>query len=104
MDKRGRLNRQLGANLRAIRIARGFTQEAWAAHLGYDRTYVASVERGERNLTLDTLTALAEQIEVDPLELLESRGAAEATEPPAVRRPSRRRADTPDLSPRSQRG
>lgn len=74
MEKRGPLNRRLGANLRAIRLARGFTQEEWAMHLGYDRTYVASVERGERNLTLDTLTALAEQIDVDPLELLEDHG------------------------------
>jgi len=74
MEKRGRLNRQLGANLREIRRARGFTQETWAAHLGYDRTYVASVERGERNITLDTLSALADLIDVDPIELLESHG------------------------------
>lgn len=70
MEKKGPLNRRLGANLRAIRLERGFTQEGWAAHLGYDRTYVASVERGERNVTLDTLSALADQIDVDPLNLL----------------------------------
>lgn len=38
--------------------------------LGYDRTYLAGIERGERNLSLDTLSKLAEQLGVDPLELL----------------------------------
>ena len=38
--------------------------------LEYDRTYVAGVERGERNLTLDTMTVLAGKLGIDPLELL----------------------------------
>lgn len=70
MQKKGTLNQRLGMNLRAIRLERGFTQEGWAAHLGYDRTYIAGIERGERNLTLDTIAALATQLGIDPLELL----------------------------------
>lgn len=70
MQKKGPLNQRLGENLRAIRLERGFTQESWAAHLGYDRTYVAGIARGERNLTLDTITALAAQLGIDPLALL----------------------------------
>lgn len=70
MQKRGPLNQQLGTNLRAIRLERGFTQETWAEHLGYDRTYVASLERGERNMSLDSLTALAEKLGIEPLSLL----------------------------------
>ena len=106
MEKRGRLNRQLGANLRAIRLARGYTQEAWATHLGYDRTYVASVERGERNLTLDTLTTLADLIEVDPLELLDDRAYSEHPDVPTSAATSagarrRRHVETPPTSARS---
>lgn len=70
MVKRGELNRILGRNLRAVRQARGFTQEGWAEHLGFDRTYIGSLERGERNVSLDTLAALAAQLEVEPLDLL----------------------------------
>lgn len=70
MDKKGELNRRVGANLRRIRTARGASQEAYALELGWDRTYVGGLERGERNLTLDTLEELAQRAGVDPLELL----------------------------------
>lgn len=70
MDKKGELNRRVGANLRRIRTARGTSQEAYALELGWDRTYVGGLERGERNLTLDTLEELAQRVGVDPLELL----------------------------------
>ena len=70
MRKRGPLNVRLGENLRALRVERGLTQEGLAEMLEYDRTYVAGVERGERNLTLDTMTVLAGKLGIDPLELL----------------------------------
>ncbi|MBF9335091.1 helix-turn-helix transcriptional regulator [Microbacterium lacticum] len=56
------MNVTLGANLRAIRQSRGLSQQDFAHHLGYDRTYVASVERGQRNLTLDTVSDLADRL------------------------------------------
>ncbi len=71
MDKRGPLNVTLGANLRAIRQSRGLSQQDFAHHLGYDRTYVASVERGQRNLTLDTVSDLADRLGLDALDLLQ---------------------------------
>ncbi len=70
MQKRGALNVTLGANLRAIRHTRGRSQQDFAHDLGYDRTYIASVERGERNLTLDTVSDLADRVGVDALALL----------------------------------
>lgn len=71
MDKRGPLNRTLGENLRLLRHARGRSQQEFAHDLGYDRTYLSSVERGERNLTLDTVAKLADQLGVEPLDLLQ---------------------------------
>lgn len=70
MATRGPLNRRVGKNLRALRALRDISQEALAHELEYDRTYLAGIERGERNLSLDTLSKLAEQLGVDPLDLL----------------------------------
>lgn len=66
----GQLQKIVGRNLRRYRLERGFSQEAFADHMGVHRTYMGAVERGERNLTLQTLERLAEFIGVDPLELL----------------------------------
>ncbi|HEY9311777.1 helix-turn-helix transcriptional regulator [Williamsia sp.] len=38
--------------------------------MGFHRTYMGSVERGERNLTLQTLEKIADFLEVDPIDLL----------------------------------
>jgi transcriptional regulator with XRE-family HTH domain len=66
----GELQRVLGRNVRRYREARGLSQEAFADLLGYHRTYMGGLERGERNLTLQSVEKLARQIEMDPLELL----------------------------------
>lgn len=66
----GDLQRTIGENLRAYRKARGLSQEAFADVLGVHRTYLGSVERGERNLTLRSVERLAASIEEEPLTLL----------------------------------
>ena len=66
----GDLQRIIGHNLRAYRQARGLSQEAFAEVLGVHRTYMGSVERGERNLTLRSVERIAARIEEDPLSLL----------------------------------
>lgn len=67
----GELQRRVGANVRRHRLDRGLSQEALADVLGVHRTFMGAVERGERNLTLQTLERIAERLGVDPLELLE---------------------------------
>lgn len=69
----GDLQRTLGRNLRAYRQARGLSQEAFAEILRVHRTYMGGVERGERNLTLQSVERLAKQIDEDPLSLLRQR-------------------------------
>jgi transcriptional regulator with XRE-family HTH domain len=66
----GDLQRNIGRNLRAYRQARGLSQEAFAEMLGVHRTYMGSIERGERNLTLRSVERIAARIEADPLSLL----------------------------------
>ena len=66
----GNLQRIIGENLRAYRLARGLSQEAFAEILGVHRTYMGSVERGERNLTLKSVERIAAAIDEEPLTLL----------------------------------
>lgn len=68
MDRELHLN--LGAAVRRIRSERGLSQEQLAHAIGYHRTFVGAVERGERNLTLSTVTELAERLGVNWRELL----------------------------------
>lgn len=70
----GQLQRTVGENLRRYRTARGISQEAFADVLGYHRTYVGGLERGERNLSLQSVERLADAIDVAPLALLTAGG------------------------------
>jgi transcriptional regulator with XRE-family HTH domain len=79
----GDLQRTVGRNLRAYRQARGLSQEAFADVLGVHRTYMGSIERGERNLTLKSVERIASRIGLDPLALLDQEarhGAGESAE------------------------
>jgi transcriptional regulator with XRE-family HTH domain len=70
--ERRRLARRLafGERVRALRRARGLSQEAFADQVGIHRTYIGSVERGERNVSLDNIWAIADALGVSPAELL----------------------------------
>ena len=69
----GELQRRLGRNLRSERLARGLSQEAFADVLGVHRTYMGGLERGERNVTLQTIERLADRLGVDATSLLADR-------------------------------
>ena len=45
----------LGKRIRKLRDDRGWSQEEFAAICGVNRSYMGQIERGELNLTLDTL-------------------------------------------------
>lgn len=66
----GELQVVVGQNLRRLRRQMGFSQESFGEHVGWHRTFVGAVERGERNLTLRTVERLALQLHVHPLALL----------------------------------
>jgi transcriptional regulator with XRE-family HTH domain len=67
----GQLQKIVGRNLRQWRLDHGYSQESFADYVGVHRTYMGAVERGERNLTLQTLERLADFIGVDARELLD---------------------------------
>jgi len=51
--------------IRQIREGQGLSQEGLADIAELHRTYVSSVERGERNVTVDSLERLADALVVD---------------------------------------
>lgn len=60
----------VGKRIRLLRSAKGYSQEAFAAACGLDRTYIGGIERGERNLGLKNLFRIAQVLGVPPADLL----------------------------------
>jgi transcriptional regulator with XRE-family HTH domain len=60
-----------GRNVRAKRQQLRLSQEELAARSGLHRTYIGSIERGERNVSLDNVARIARALAVAPALLLE---------------------------------
>lgn len=56
--------------LRQARQEKGYSQEELADRSGLHRTYVGSVERSERNISIDNMERLAIALGIDTIELL----------------------------------
>ena len=68
--------RWFATNLRREREARGLSQEALADLRGLHRTYIGSVERGERNISIDNIGRLGNALNIEPADLLRNPGMA----------------------------
>ena len=58
------IEKQFGERIRELRLARGLSQEELAFKSGMHRTYLGSIERGERNPSLKNIAAIAEALGV----------------------------------------
>lgn len=63
------LLQRLGRAIRQARERSGLSQEELAERCGLHRTYVGSVERGERNIGMINLDAIARALDVPASEL-----------------------------------
>lgn len=61
---------RLGDRIRERRAAANLTQAALAEKCGLHRTFIGSVERGERNVALLSLRKIAKALRTTPAELL----------------------------------
>ena len=100
----GELQIVVGANLRRLRMRMGTSQETFGEHVGWHRTFVGAVERGERNLTLRTVERLAAQLGVSALALLVADGGASSRSVGPHAEPGTMAADSPSRLPIAQPG
>ena len=59
-----------GENVRKHRLERGWSQEELAEKCGLHRTYIGSIERSERNVSLTNIQLIAKGLGVKIEELL----------------------------------
>ena len=84
------LHRRVAINLRALRTARGLSQEDFAEAIGWHRNSIGKLERAEQDMRLSTLARLSTDLALEPLVLLQP-VSKDATIPSRKHRSSRKR-------------
>ncbi len=64
------IQKRIGANIRAWRLKRKLTQDVFAERAGLHRAHVGEIERGESNVTIQTLKIIADTLKVKVVELV----------------------------------
>lgn len=59
-----------GKNLKRYRLSLGFSQEKLAEKCGLHRTYIGSIERFQRNVSLKNVQKIANAFNIEPYRLL----------------------------------
>jgi len=57
------LAERFGRLVRRLRVEKGYSQEEFSFRVGLHQTYVSSVERGERNVTIQTADRIARALD-----------------------------------------
>jgi transcriptional regulator with XRE-family HTH domain len=65
------IRQRLSANLRRLRLDKGWSQEAFAHEADLHRTYISDLERGARNPTIEVVDKLAVALDVTAGALLD---------------------------------
>ena len=68
------IKKQFGVRVRQLREEKNLSQEAFAVLAGLHRTYVGAVERGERNLSLESISALSQALDITLSKLMRGVG------------------------------
>ena len=78
---RGSLVQSFGADVRALRLAHGWSQERLAEKSNLNRSYIGEIERGSVIASLVTLEKLAAALKLTPSALLGRSEAADRASP-----------------------
>ncbi len=62
---------RLGKNVLALRMGREWSQQTLAGEAGLSLRYLAGVERGEENPSLETIIAIADALRTPPAALFD---------------------------------
>lgn len=64
------INKNIGLAIRELRNSSNLSQEKLAELSGLHRTYVSDIERGSRNITLNSLSKIADALQISLSELV----------------------------------
>ena len=64
------IQKRIGDRIRALRLKKGWSQDVFADRSGLNRAHVGEIERGESNVTIQTLKIVADTLGVRIVELV----------------------------------
>jgi transcriptional regulator with XRE-family HTH domain len=88
--------------MRRHRLAAGLSQEAVAERVEVDRAHVSSMERGQQNITLTTLSEAAKALGVRPAAFFDEAAPPAPAGVKAAADPARRLATWMSLAPKPE--
>ena len=65
------IKRKFGKQVKKLRLEKGLSQEALAYQADLDRTYIPSIEKGERNVSITVIEKIAKALNVKISTLLD---------------------------------
>jgi len=71
MNDSSEVTKIFGQRIKQLRLAKGLSQEDLGELCSLDRTYISSLERGHRNVSLKNIASLAKALDVTLSELFE---------------------------------
>lgn len=63
------ITKRFGERVKELRTKNNMSQEKFAIHIDMDRTYLASVESGKRNISLENINKIANGLSITLEEL-----------------------------------
>jgi transcriptional regulator with XRE-family HTH domain len=65
------IQQKFGNRVRKLRKSKGWSQEEFADECSLHRTYIGAIERGERNVSLNNIHAIAKALGIPVKELFD---------------------------------
>jgi transcriptional regulator with XRE-family HTH domain len=62
--------KKFGQKVKILRLEKGWSQEKLALNSDLDRTYIPSIEKGERNVSIIVIEKIANAFQIEVHELL----------------------------------
>lgn len=66
------IRKQVGLRLKELRTQSGLSQEKFGLEVGLDRTYIASIEQGKRNVSILNLEKIWKGLKITPKDFFDS--------------------------------